>query len=149
MTQRLGDAGAQEVIRAHNAIVRQAMRARGGHEIKHTGDGIMGSFLSATRAVECAIAIQRAVAARAEEDERLEVKVALNAGEPVAEEGDLYGSSVQLAARVRDAAGPGQILVTEVVRGLTTGKGFLVSDTGEHALKGFEEPVRLYEVRWE
>jgi len=149
MTQRLGDEGAQEVVRAHNAIVRRALRAHGGHEIKHTGDGIMGSFALATRAVECAIAIQKAVATRAEDEERLDVKVALNAGEPVAEEGDLFGSSVQLAARVRDAAGPGQILVTEVVRGLTTGKGFLVSDTGEHALKGFEEPVRLYEVRWE
>jgi len=110
----------------------------------------MGSFASASRAVECAIDIQRAVAARAEEepDALLQVKIALNAGEPVAEEGDLYGTSVQLAARVRDMAAPGQILVTEVVRGLTAGKGFLVSDSGEHAVKGFEEPVRLYEVRW-
>jgi class 3 adenylate cyclase len=148
MTQRLGDARAQDVVRAHNAIVRQALRAHGGHEIKHTGDGIMGSFTAATRAVECAIDIQKAVSERTSEDERLEVRLALNAGEPVAEEGDLYGASVQLAARVRDVAGPGQILVTEVVRGLTTGKGFLVSDTGEHALKGFEEPVRLYEVKW-
>jgi class 3 adenylate cyclase len=150
MTQRLGDARAQEVVRAHNVIVRQALRSHGGRDIKHTGDGIMGSFASATRAVECAIEIQRAVAARAgdEPDALLQVKIALNAGEPVAEEGDLYGASVQLAARVRDLAAPGQILVTEVVRGLTTGKGFLVADTGEHALKGFEEPVRLYEVRW-
>ncbi|MEO6196652.1 MAG: adenylate/guanylate cyclase domain-containing protein [Dehalococcoidia bacterium] len=150
MTQRLGDAKAQEVVRTHNTIVRRALRAHGGRDIKHTGDGIMGSFASATQAVECAIEIQRAVAARAEEepDALLQVKIAINAGEPVAEEGDLYGVSVQLAARVRDAAEPGQILVTEVVRGLTTGKRFLVSDTGEHALKGFEEPVRLYEVRW-
>jgi class 3 adenylate cyclase len=150
MTQRLGDAKAQEVVRAHNLIVRQALRAHGGREIKHTGDGIMGSFPSASRAVECAIEIQRAVAKHTEQepDALLQVKIALNAGEPVAEEGDLYGTSVQLAARARDLAKPGQILVTEVVRGLTAGKGFLVSDSGEHALKGFEEPVRLYEVRW-
>jgi class 3 adenylate cyclase/pimeloyl-ACP methyl ester carboxylesterase len=150
LTQRLGDSGAQEVVRAHNDIVRRALRAHGGREIKHTGDGIMGSFASATRAVECAIDIQRAVATRAEQgpDALLKLKVALNAGEPLAEEGDLYGTSVQVAARIRDTAAPGQILVTEVVRGLTAGKGFLISDTGEHTLKGFEEPVRLYEVRW-
>jgi class 3 adenylate cyclase/pimeloyl-ACP methyl ester carboxylesterase len=150
LTQRLGDAGAQEVVRAHNDIVRRALRAHGGREIKHTGDGIMGSLPSATRAVECAIEIQRAVAARAEREagEVLQLKVALNAGEPVAEEGDLYGTSVQVAARVRDMAAPGQILITEVVRGLTAGKGFLISDTGEHTLKGFDEPARLYEVRW-
>jgi class 3 adenylate cyclase/pimeloyl-ACP methyl ester carboxylesterase len=150
LTQRLGDAKAQEVVRAHNAIVRQAMRSYGGREVKHTGDGIMGSFASASRAVECAIEIQRAVAARAEQEPEalLQVKVALNAGEPVAEEGDLFGTTVQVAARVRDMAAPGQILITEVVRGLTAGKRFLVSDSGEHVLKGFEEPVRLYEVRW-
>jgi class 3 adenylate cyclase/pimeloyl-ACP methyl ester carboxylesterase len=150
MTQRMGDEKAQEVLRAHNAIVRRALQSHGGRDIKHTGDGIMGSFASATRAVECAIEIQRAVSEGTDGDggQALQVKVALNAGEPIAEEGDLFGSSVQLAARARDVAAPGQILVTEVVRGLTTGKGFLVSDTGEHVLKGFEEPVRLYEVRW-
>jgi class 3 adenylate cyclase/pimeloyl-ACP methyl ester carboxylesterase len=150
LTQRVGDARAQEVVRAHNDIVRSALRSYGGREVKHTGDGIMSSFPSATRAVECAIEIQRAVAARAEREagEVLQLKVALNAGEPVAEEGDLYGTSVQVAARVRDRAAPGQILITEVVRGLTAGKGFLIADTGEHALKGFEEPARLYEVRW-
>ena len=150
LTQRLGDAKAQEVVRAHNDIVRRALRSHGGREIKHTGDGIMGSFASATRAVECAIDIQRMVAALGEPgpDAHLKLKVALNAGEPVAEEGDLYGTSVQVAARIRDLAAPGQILVTEVVRGLTAGKGFLISDTGEHTLKGFEEPVRVYEVRW-
>jgi class 3 adenylate cyclase/pimeloyl-ACP methyl ester carboxylesterase len=150
LTQRLGDAGAQEVVRAHNDIVRGAVRSHGGREVKHTGDGIMASFPSATSAVECAIGIQRAVSARAQQGpaEALQLKVALNAGEPVAEEGDLFGTSVQVAARVRDMAAPGQILITEVVRGLTAGKGFLIADTGEHALKGFEEPARLYEVRW-
>jgi class 3 adenylate cyclase len=150
LTQRLGDAGAQEVVRAHNDIVRSALRSHGGREVKHTGDGIMASFPSATSAVECAIEIQRAVAARGQRGsgEVFQLKVALNAGEPVAEEGDLFGTSVQVAARVRDMAAPGQILITEVVRGLTAGKGFLFADTGDHALKGFEEPARLYEVRW-
>jgi len=150
LTQRLGDARAQEVVRAHNAIVRQAMRSHGGREVKHTGDGIMGSFASASRAVECAIDIQRAVGARAEQEQEalLQVKVALNAGEPLAEEGDLFGTTVQLAARMRDTAGPGEILISEVVRALTAGKRFVIVEKGEHALKGFDEPVRLYAVRW-
>ena len=115
------------------------------------GDGFMASFSSATEALECAIAIQRAVAARAEEppDIPLRVRIGLNAGEPVAEESDLFGTAVQLARRICDQAEGGEILVSNVVRELAMGKGFLFADTGEVALKGFEDPVRLYEVRWQ
>jgi class 3 adenylate cyclase len=150
LTQRLGDAKAQELVRAHNTIVREALEAHRGSEIKHTGDGIMASFASASGALECAVAIQQGVAARAEEQPEmpLGVRIGLNAGEPVAEEDDLFGASVQLARRVCDHAEPGQIVVADVVRQLATGKGFLFSDLGDTALRGFEEPVRLYEVRW-
>jgi len=150
LTQHLGDAKAQEVLRTHNTIVRDALKAHGGSEIKHTGDGIMASFPSASRALECAIAVQRAVAARAEEhpDFPLRVRIGLNAGEPVAEDDDLFGTAVQLAARICAHAKPGQIVVPTVVRELAAGKGFLLADLGEVALRGFEDPVRLYEVRW-
>jgi class 3 adenylate cyclase len=146
LTQRLGDAKAQELVRAHNAIVREALNAHGGTEIKHTGDGIMASFPAASGALECAAAIQRAVSARADAD--LAVHIGVNAGEPVAEERDLFGTSVQLARRLCDQAEAGQILASNVVRELAAGKGFLFADTGDVALKGFEEPVRVYEVRW-
>jgi len=146
LTQRLGDAKAQELVRAHNAIVREALAAQGGTEIKHTGDGIMASFPTASGALECAVSIQRNVAQRNEPD--LAVHVGLNAGEPVAEESDLFGTSVQLARRICDHASTGQILVSNVVRELSAGKGFLFADIGEVVPKGFEEPVRLYEVRW-
>ena len=63
LTQRLGDEAAQELVRAHNTIVRDALKASGGSEIKHTGDGIMASFASPSSALECAVAIQRAVEA--------------------------------------------------------------------------------------
>jgi adenylate cyclase len=150
LTQRLGDAKAQDVLHAHNAIVRDALKACGGSEIKHTGDGIMASFPSASRALECAIAVQRAVAAQAQEHPEmpLRVRIGLNAGEPVAEDQDLFGTAVQLAARICARAEPGQILVPTVVRELAAGKGFLLADLGEIALRGFEDPVRLYEVRW-
>jgi class 3 adenylate cyclase len=146
LTQRLGDAQAQELLRAHNTIVRDALGQRGGSEIKHTGDGIMASFSTASGALECAVAIQRAVARQ--DDANLQVHVGLNAGEPVAEESDLFGTAVQLARRICDQAGTGEILVSNVVRELAAGKNFLFADRGASALKGFEDPVRLYEVRW-
>jgi len=149
LTQRLGDAKAQEVLRTHNRIVRDALKAHTGSEIKHTGDGIMASFSSATRALECAIAIQRAFAEHSESaEEPIRVRIGLNAGEPVAEEADLFGTAVQLAARICAHADPGEILAPIVVRELAAGKGFLFSDLGAVALRGFEDPVRLYEVRW-
>jgi class 3 adenylate cyclase len=150
LTQQLGDARAQELVRAHNAIVREALSAHGGSEIKHTGDGIMASFSTASGALECAVAIQRAVALRqAQGDgENLAVHVGLNAGEPVAEDQDLFGTAVQLARRICDEAEAGEILVSNVVRELAAGKGFLFADRGASALKGFDDPVRLYEVRW-
>jgi class 3 adenylate cyclase/pimeloyl-ACP methyl ester carboxylesterase len=153
LTQRLGDAKAQELVRAHNAIVREALRAHGGTEIKHTGDGIMASFHSASGALECAVAIQRAVEGHnagvgAHGHAPLQVHIGLNAGEPVAEEQDLFGTAVQLARRICDASEGGEILASDVVRQLAAGKGFLFADRGETALRGFEDPVRLYEVRW-
>jgi class 3 adenylate cyclase len=150
LTQRLGDAKAQELVRAHNAIVREALASHGGTEIKHTGDGIMASFGSASGALECALAIQRGVEERvgAHGNAPFAVKVGLNAGEPVAEESDLFGTAVQLARRVCDEASGGEILVSDVVRQLAAGKEFLFSDRGVADLKGFDEPVRLFEVRW-
>jgi class 3 adenylate cyclase/pimeloyl-ACP methyl ester carboxylesterase len=150
LTQRLGDARAQDVLHTHNAILRDALKAHGGSEIKHTGDGIMASFASASRALECAIAMQRAFARHNESnaDVPIRVRIGLNAGEPVAEEEDLFGTAVQLAARVCAHAEPGQILVAIVVRELAAGKKFLFADLGETALRGFEDPVRLYEVSW-
>jgi class 3 adenylate cyclase len=79
----------------------------------------------------------------------IRVRTGLNAGEPVAEEQGLFGTAVQLARRVCDHAEPGQILVSNVVRQLAMGKGFLFSDHGDVDLRGFEDPVHLYEVRWE
>jgi class 3 adenylate cyclase len=149
LTQRLGDAKAREVMRGHERIVREALKSHGGSELKAMGDGFMASFSSATRALECAIAMQRAFAAHNEaEEEPIRVRVGVNAGEPIAEEEDLFGTAVNLAKRICDQAEPGQILVSDVVQQLAAGKGFTFEDKGEVSLKGFERPMRLYEVRW-
>jgi len=149
LTQCLGDAKAREVLRAHDALVREALRAHGGQELKTMGDGFMAAFSSATRATECAIAMQRALAAHNESAETpIRVRMGLNVGEPIAEEEDLFGTAVILAARIAAMAAGGEILASDVVRQLTAGKGFLFADRGATALRGFEDPVRLYEVRW-
>jgi len=150
LTERLGDDGAQQVLRAHNARIRECLARRSGSEIKHTGDGIMASFPSAAAAIECAVDIQRAFARESEMDagRLIRVRVGLNAGEPVAEEGDLFGTAVQAAARIASRARPGQILVSDVVRQLAAGKGFAFTDYGRVALKGLSERYRLYSVDW-
>lgn len=149
LTQRLGDAGAQELLRQHNAIVRDALRANFGTEVKHTGDGIMASFLSAPRALDAAVQIQRSVAGHNRTaDVKLELRVGVNAGQPVVEDEDLFGSSVQMAARVRDVTEPNQILITGIVRELAEGYGFVFKDKGPATLRGFEEPIPLFSVEW-
>ena len=118
------------------------------------GDGFMASFSSATKALECAIAIQRAFAERNESaEEPIRVRIGLNAGEPIAEDdpggrGDLFGTAVNLAARIATKAEGGEILASNVVRELVAGKGFLFNDRGDTELRGFEDPVRVYEVSW-
>jgi class 3 adenylate cyclase len=160
LTQRLGDAKARQLLREHERIVREALKAHGGTEVKTMGDGFMACFSSATRALECAIAMQRAFAQhnaallRQAQDAHTEpvevrIRIGLNAGEPIAEDEDLFGTAVILAARVAAKAEGGEILASDVVRQLVAGKGFLFSDRGDVVLRGFEDPVRLYEVRWQ
>ena len=150
LTERLGDAGAREVLRTHERIVRDALGVHGGSEVKTMGDGFMASFSSASRALECAIALQRAFAERNKSaQEPVRVHIGLNAGEPIAEDDDLFGTAVNLAARIAAQAAGGEILASDVVRQLVAGKGFLFADRGESALRGFEDPVRVYEVGWE
>jgi class 3 adenylate cyclase/pimeloyl-ACP methyl ester carboxylesterase len=149
LTQRLGDDKGRAVLREHERITREALKAHGGTEVKSLGDGFMACFSSATGALECAIAMQRAFAEHNESaEEPIRVRVGLNAGEPIEEEKDLFGTAVNMAARIAAKAEGGEILASNVVRELVAGKGFLFSDRGDVALRGFEDPVRLYEVRW-
>jgi class 3 adenylate cyclase len=103
MTDRLGDLLAQELLREHNAIVREQLAAHQGFEVKTTGDGFMIAFVSARRAVQCAIAIQQAFAARNARTPGapLSVTMGLHTGEAIWEAGDYYGKAVIVAARWR------------------------------------------------
>jgi class 3 adenylate cyclase len=151
LTQAVGDQAAQEVVRRHNGIVRAVLAEYAGKEIKHTGDGIMMSFPSAINGVEAAIAIQKSIAAHNSRytDLSLHVRIGINAGEPIEEEEDLFGGTVQLAARVCAFAGTDQIVCSSVVKDLAGGnKSIVFNSRGSQKLKGFSEPVTLYEVPW-
>lgn len=145
LTHELGDEPAHELQRIHDRVVRESLRRHGGKENKHTGDGIMATFASPSAAITCAIDVQHALAPH----DDVRVRIGLAAGEVVEEHGDIFGSTVQLACRVRDRARAGQILVPEAVRQLAGVKGFRFGDARSVTLKGFPERVRLYEVAWE
>ena len=149
LVQRLGDKGGMELLRIHDAIVRDALVRHAGREVKHTGDGIMASFRSVKAALHSAVDIQRGFGAHnASREPPLNVRIGISAGEPLAEGGDLFGATVQLAARLCDYADPGMIVVSGVVRDLAIGKGFVFGPSGEASLKGFPDPVTLCEVAW-
>ncbi len=151
MTQERGDEGAQEIVREHNRIVREALGVFQGREVKHTGDGIMASFSTGVNGVEAAIDMQRKVKAMVEGNPNLplQLKIGINVGEPISEDNDLFGSTVQLAARIVDKAAAGEILISEAVRGLTQGKKIPFEKHDEFEMKGFEHLIATYRVVWE
>lgn len=149
--QRLGDVKAQQITHTHNAILRGCLREYDGTELQHTGDGVMATFPSASSAIACAVAVQKTFARYNQEQPEtpIRVRIGLNAGEPLREEGRIFGAAVNAAARICQYARPGEILVSEGVRELTAGKDFVFASRGRIALKGFKERRRLYTVRWE
>lgn len=149
-TARIGDDRAQELVRAHNAIIRNGLDARGGRVVKSTGDGVMAAFDSVSSAVNCAIEIQQRLDERNAEapEAPIRVRMGINAGEPVSEDDDLHGIVVSTASRICDQARGGEILVSNVVRELATGKGLRFVDAGAFDLKGLDEPVRLFRVAY-
>ncbi len=149
MTQRFGDDAAMAFLEIHDTIVRDALGVLGGREVKHTGDGIMACFMSTVAAVRCATRIQLALAQHEQADREVAVKVRIGAaaGEPVENHQDLFGSTVQLAARLCSHAQPDQSLVSNAVAELCIGKGLTFLDLGELSLKGFDRPVRVHAVQ--
>jgi class 3 adenylate cyclase len=150
LTQSLGDDAAMILLKVHDSVVRDALNSLGGREVKHTGDGIMASFVSAAAAVKCARQIQLELS-KQERDRReysVKVRIGLAAGEPVEHHDDLFGSTVQLAARLCSHAQAEEILVSNVVAELCVGKTLPFRELGEVTLKGFDRPVRAHAVAW-
>lgn len=150
MTQEKGDFAVQELVRRHNAIVRSALAEHGGREIKHTGDGIMATCPTAASAVQACIDIQKAILSfnATKPPIPLEVRIGLNAGEMIVEENDVFGTTVQMAARICSSAKPGQILASQAVRDLAASRAESLKPIGLATLKGFKDPVSLFEAVW-
>lgn len=147
----LGEEAAQALRRAQERILGQQFERLSGKVIKDTGDGFMVGFASAHDGVECAVAVQRAIAIQHAEGryQELMVRIGLHTGEPMAEGGDLHGSDVNLAFRIMAEAEGGQVLVSDVTRVLARRvSGLEFKRLGERNLKGFADPVPLFEVRW-
>jgi class 3 adenylate cyclase len=145
-SSRLGDDHALAAIERHDRIVRDALEESDGREVKHTGDGILAVFNHVSRAVGCAVAVQRSFHESEASGPASRVRIGISAGEPVDRHEDIYGAVVNLAARICAHAEPGQILVSAAVKELAVGKSLGFIDRGPIALKGFDEPVRLYQV---
>lgn len=117
--------------------------------MKHTGDGMMAAFRSVAGGIGSATQIQQRLAHVPDGEAPLRVRIGISAGEPVIERDDLFGSAVQLAARLCDRAEPGTILVSGAVRDLALGKGFTFRKGRRLRLKGFAAAVQAFEVAWD
>src|SRR5579864_3492726 len=151
-TDAHGDAAAYRMVSDYNRVIGEQVTLNGGNIVKTQGDSWMVAFDSARSALNCAIAMQRAntQALAVGSDSLLQLGIGINTGEPVRESSDFFGSTVNLAARICAAAGPGQILTSATVRqlvGRVDGGEFV--DRGYHELKGFRDPQHLYELDWQ
>lgn len=140
----------REVMHLHDAVMEAAVTRHGGRVVKTIGDAFMAEFAVPSAAVEAAIEAQQEIRGKfVGSDVPVQVRIGINAGEPIEEDGDLHGASVVIAKRLESAAESGGILVSDVVKQAVAGKEFAFGDRGLVELKGFDEPVRAWAVLWE
>ncbi len=145
LTESMGDAAFRHASSALDQRIRAAVLTSGGTPVegKVLGDGVMAIFRSAAQAIDAAL---RIIEVSVEGELRLHV--GLHAGDVIHEKDNAYGGAVNLAARVCALSDSGEILVTGTIRDLArTSADVTFEDRGEHALKGIEDPVRIYAVR--
>jgi class 3 adenylate cyclase len=146
--EQVGQAAFMVLLTEHDLIIRRALVAAHGREVKHTGDGIMAAFDDVASALECSIAIQAGFSARSAQHQtpELRVRIGVAAGEPVDHNDDLFGPTVTLASRICDAANPGGILTSDVVCDMGKQRGFTFDEGRDVVLKGFSGPTRVFEL---
>jgi class 3 adenylate cyclase/pimeloyl-ACP methyl ester carboxylesterase len=145
LTERLGDARFREASRALDAGLRTAIVDAGGVAIdgKLLGDGVLATFPSAAQAIDGA---RRCLALSSASE--LGLHIGLHAGDVIREDNNVYGGAVNIASRICGLSAPGEILVSDVVRGMArSSAGVEFDDRGEQTMKGVAEPVRVYAVR--
>lgn len=143
LLDRLREASYMVLLTEHDLIIRRALSEWNGREVKHTGDGIMASFTTVSDSLACALAIQAGFTARpvTAESPELRVRIGIDAGEPVDRGNDIFGRTVNLAARLCGAANGGEILVSETVRTHPSAVEFRFAEPAALDLRGFSDPV--------
>jgi adenylate cyclase len=144
--------GTHERLRAHlNELVNPKIREHRGRTVKNTGDGLLAEFASVVDAVRCAVEVQRGMVERNADtppEKRIEFRVGINLGDVIAEEEDIYGDGVNIAARLEALAEPGGICVSRVVRDQVRDRlDYSFQDMGEQQVKNIARPVHVYRVR--
>jgi class 3 adenylate cyclase len=148
LAESLGDSTWHEMLTSHRQLVRQCVTDHHGAEVGTQGDGFLVRFETPDAAVACATFLQRSMS-----DTRVagafvpELRIGIHAGEALADDNDLVGRVINLASRVTDAAGPGEILITEPVADHLS-PGVALTDRGLKPLKGFAQPRHLLAVVW-
>ncbi|MCT7658482.1 adenylate/guanylate cyclase domain-containing protein [Mycobacterium deserti] len=143
-TQRaaqLGDVAWTSALAEHDRVVKRQVDIWRGEVVKFTGDGVLATFDSPARAIECACAIRDAIG-----DIGLKIRVGLHTGEIEKANGDIHGIAVHVAARIMSLAGPREVLVSGVIPPLVLGSRLGFTDRGEHDLKGVPGPWRVFAV---
>src|SRR4051812_17677546 len=150
LESRVGPARADELRREHFGVLRSALKACGGREVKNTGDGLMLAFASPSSAVECGVQMQQLMELRNREtDDQLHVRVGISAGESTVEDGDYFGMPSIEAARLCDKAPSDGILMSAAAKMLVGRPDELAfTSVGTLDLKGIPEPAEAFEVIW-
>jgi adenylate cyclase len=143
--------GTHERLKAHLAqLVDPKIKEHRGRIVKNTGDGFLAEFASVVDAVRCAVEVQRGMIDREPEmpdDQRTKFRIGINLGDVIAEEHDIFGDGVNVAARLEALAEPGGICVSRVVRDQIRDKLDLAfDDMGEQQVKNIARPVRAYRI---
>jgi class 3 adenylate cyclase len=144
LTERMGDAAFRERARALDTSLRSIISGAGGAAIdgKLLGDGVLATFPAASQAIDTALRCGREGDAQA-----LPLHLGLHAGDVIREQNNVFGGAVNIAARISGLSAPGEVLVSDIVRGLArTSAGVTFDDRGEHVLKGVSDPQRVFAV---
>ena len=144
--------GTHERLKAHlEELIAPKIGEHRGRIVKNTGDGFLAEFASVVNAVRCAADVQHGMGERNEaipREKRIEFRVGINLGDVIAEEHDIFGDGVNVAARLEALAEPGGICISRVVRDQVRDKlDYAFEDMGEHQVKNIARPVRVYRVR--
>lgn len=145
LTREMGDGEFMLTLTEHDLVVRRAVVALRGREVKHTGDGFLLAFDGVPAALKCCDRIQRDLADwRAETGSPIHVRIGITTGEPVDHNDDLFGTAVNLAARLCSEADRDGVLCSDDVRTRGSDAGFGFVAAGERSVKGFDEPVPVF-----